>query len=602
MATTSATTATNGTSANGSSFNFAGTISGLDTASIIQAMMSVEKAPLTSIATKRTALTSQQASWEQLRTLMSTFQTRVKQFTVWNQGGARMASSSNTNVLTATSGTNTAAGTYQLTINDLATSTVATSTTPLGRQLTAADLTSALTALPLAGTVSGGTTGFVVDGTIVHATISATGTLGDALEAMRSAIETQIKTTDAGASVAVTVTNNKVTFSITGAASNHAVQFGAGGDTSNAAAILGLGGVTSATFGTTSGTLSANNALGVIKTSTSLDSAGMGTAVPAASTGTLTINGASITYDTSKDTLASLITKINSSTAGVTASLDRANDHLVITSKNGGATAITLGDTGPLAAALGLNANSTTGQVLGKQASITVDGRTFTSDSNAITTAIDGVKIQALSKGTSTLTVAADATATTKAAQDIVDAYNAIADAIDTITNNAVNTTRGPLASNSTVRDLARTFRSMLTGFTASGALNSLADVGITSGAVGSKVGSTTRLQLDSTKLAGAIASDSSSVSSLFTNVMKPLDSALKTWVGFGGTIDTAEKDITNQQNALTKQESDVNTRVLVRQAALEAKFAKMESLLATMQTTTTTLNNTIAQQNKSTG
>ncbi|MFN8629865.1 MAG: hypothetical protein U0838_05940 [Chloroflexota bacterium] len=185
----------------------------------------------------------------------------------------------------------------------------------------------------------------VVDGAIVGATVDPNGTLGDALEAMRSALETQVKATDAGASVAVNIVNNKVEFSISGAASDHAVRFGAGGDASNALSILGLTGVNTTTFGTTGSTVDGSVALGVVRTSVALDQASLGSAVPAASTGTLTINGQAISYDTSVDSLTALITKINNSSAGVTVPPDRANDHLVLTAKNGGVTAITIGDT-----------------------------------------------------------------------------------------------------------------------------------------------------------------------------------------------------------------------------------------------------------------
>ncbi|MFN8629866.1 MAG: flagellar filament capping protein FliD [Chloroflexota bacterium] len=185
------------------------------------------------------------------------------------------------------------------------------------------------------------------------------------------------------------------------------------------------------------------------------------------------------------------------------------------------------------------------------------------------------MKIQALSKGTATITVSPDGSTTTKAAQDVVDAYNALADALDTMTANAVNQTPGPLAGNPTVRDLARSMRSLITSLSVSGKFNSLGDVGVTSGAVGSKVGSTTRLQLDASKLSDAIASDSSAVATLFANVMKPIDAAVKGWVSYGGTISSAQKDITNQLTLLVKQEADVNIRVQTRQAALEAKFSR---------------------------
>lgn len=595
--TSSAATATN---ANGANYNITGAISGLDDASIIQAMLAVEKAPLTTIANQQTALQSQQTAWEQLRTLLTTLDTKVQQFTVWNQGGARAATSSNTSVLTASSGSNTVAGTYQVTVNQLATDTVATSTAAMGRQLTSADLGTALTSLPLPGTVSSGTTGIVVDGTIVHATIDGSGTLGDALTAMQTAIQAQLQQTDPTATVTASISGNRVSFAVSGATSAHSVAFGAGGDTSNAAAIFGLTGVSSTTYGTSTGSLSGTSALGVAQAAPVLDQAGLSASMAAASTGTLSVNGAQIAYDTSKDSLTSIITKINSSAAGVVASLDRTNDKLVLTSKTGGATPITIQDTGPLAAALNLATDSTAGQTLGQQASITIDGRTYTSDTDTFSNALDGIKISVLSKGTSTLTISPDATATTTAAQGVVDAYNALADALDTMTANGANATQGPLADNSSVRDLALSLRSTIMGFSSAGSFTSLADLGISTGAIGSKVGTTTRLQLDTTKLSDAITSDPNAVATLFSSIMKPLDTSIRGWTDYGKVIDSAEQDITSQLTDLSNRQTDVNQRVAIRQAALEAQFAQMESTLAQLQTTTNSLANTVAQQNKS--
>jgi flagellar hook-associated protein 2 len=333
-----------------------------------------------------------------------------------------------------------------------------------------------------------------------------------------------------------------------------------------------------------------------------LDQAGLASGVPAASTGTLTVNGASISYDTSVDSLTSIITKINSSSAGVIASLDRGSDKLIITSKTGGATPITIQDSGPLAAALNLHPDSTAGQVLGQQASITIDGRTYTSDTDTFSNALDGIKINVVAKGSSTLTITPDTGTTSKAAQDVVDAYNALADALDTMTANGVNQTKGALAGNASVRNLSLSLRSIVTGFASSGSFTSLADLGISTGAVGSKVGTTDRLVLDSTKLTDAIATDSSAVAKLFSNVMGSLNTSIKSWTDFGKSIDSAKNDITSTLSQLDTREADVNQRVATRQAALEAQFAKMESLLAQMQTTTNSLTNTVSQFNKNTG
>jgi flagellar hook-associated protein 2 len=594
MATTSST----------STANFTGTISGLDTTSLIEAMLSVEKAPLTAITTKKTALTAQQAAWEQLRGLLGTFLGKVKAFSTSGVGGARSAVSSSPGVLTASALAGTVPGTYAITVGKLATSTVARSTGTIGAPVTEADKANAISSLPLAGSMTSGKVGIVVDGKIVQATIDATGTLGTALDSIAGAIQGQLVLAgDAGATVSSAIVDNKLTFTVAGATGSHAISFGAGGDTSNANSLLGMSGVAWSTG--SSATVTGKSSLGVVRTTAALDAAGL-TGLAGTVSGTMTINGVSIAYDTATDSLSTIVTKINSSAAGVTASLDRANDQLLLTARTGGATPISILDSNPttgLAAALRLGVASTDGQVLGHQAEITVDGRAYTSDTNSVSSAISGVKLNLLAEGSSTVTISPDSATTSTALQGVVDAYNALADALDTITANAVNADKGPLASDSSVRDMAMAFRRAITGAVAgAGSLTTLADIGLTTGRVGSAIGTTNRLQLDTTTLMSKMDADPSSVMNLFTSVMKPLATSVDLWTRFGGAVDTAEKTIQTSMIDLAKREDEVNARIAIRQASLQAKFTAMEKMLAQMQSTTGSLTNTIAQQNKNTG
>jgi flagellar hook-associated protein 2 len=232
-----------------------------------------------------------------------------------------------------------------------------------------------------------------------------------------------------------------------------------------------------------------------------------------------------------------------------------------------------------------------------------VDGRTYYSNTNVVSSAIDGVKINLLSEGTSTLTIAPDTAATTSAVQGLVDAFNSLADKLDTLTANPVGGTPGALRSEFGVRDITLTFRNLITSsMTSSGALHSLADIGVTTGAVGSSKGTTNRLQLDTDKLASALETNPSSVASLLSAGLTSLSTAATGWTKVGGSIDSVETSITSQLKDLDNREVQVNERVALRQTALEAKFAAMEATLAKLQTTTNSLTQTISQQNKSSG
>jgi flagellar hook-associated protein 2 len=363
------------------------------------------------------------------------------------------------------------------------------------------------------------------------------------------------------------------------------VSFGTAGDSSNALAMLGLTGMSSTSL-SSSTPLSGTSALGVVRTTGALDSAGL--VGLASGAGTLTVNGVGIAYDTTTDSLTTLISRINNSSAGVMASLDRGNDKLILTAKTGGALAIDISDTGTLASALNLAPGTTDAQVLGTQAQVTIDGRQYLSDTNKLSGIISGVSLTLLAEGTSTVSVTPDATATTTAVQALVDAYNALADKIDELTSNTPGGVQGDLADQYDVRSLGLSLRTLLTGAPSSnGAIRSLADIGVTTGSIGSAVGTTNRLQIDTTKLQNALENDPSGVASLLnsaTGAVKPVVDAVDAWTKPNGRIDTSLQTIASQLRDNTSRQASLQERIDEQQQALQAKFAAMEQMLATLQ------------------
>ena len=589
-------------------FNFSGAISGLDTASMITAMMNAEKLPLTRLQSARTALKTKQTAYGDLRSLLSTLETAAKAFTKDLAGAKRTASTSNTAVVTATATASADAASYAVIVDHLATSTRATSTASMGRVLTNADLGTNLADLPLPGTVTAGSVGMVVDGKIVRASIGspASTTLGDTLAAIGSALTAQVQANEgpgSTATVTASVVDNKIQLALAGTAQVHNLSFGVGGDTSNALGILGLTGGGTVALSTASA-LSGRSALGVTRTSTPLDAAGL-TGL-ASGTGTLTINGASIAYDTATDSLSTIIGRINASAAGVVASMDRTNDKLVITARTGGAQPMSIGDTGTLATALNMAPDTTDAQVLGTQAQVTVDGRTYLSDTNNVSTAVPGVTLTLLAEGASTVSVTPDVAGLTSAVKDFVSAFNALADKLDTLTANEQGTTPGALASDTDVRTMVMTFRRSLLGNSAvAGAYTSLGQIGVTTGAPGAAKGTTNRLQLDEAKLADALAQNPTAVASLLNDAsgaIAPFQATISTWTKTGGRIDKAVESITAQTKLMDERETQMQARLDAKQTALERKFAALEATLAKMQTESGALTQQVSSMNKSSG
>jgi flagellar hook-associated protein 2 len=580
---------------------FGGLSSGLDTTSIINALMTADQTGLTRLQTTHTSYDTQTTAYGKLGTALSDLLAKAKAFTVSAAGAGRSAVSSDTSAFSASATSGAAAGQYRITVDRLATATRATSTAAIGTAITDATATGMMSSLPLAGTVTAGQVGMVVDGTIVHATIGAPGStsLADALGAIATAVQAQLQGSDPGATVTASIVNDKVQLAVSGGTGTHTVRFGSGADTSNALTIFGLAGTTAGAFA--SGTpITGSTALGVVRTTGTLNGAGL-TSLTSTTAGKLTINGIDISYDTTTDSLNTVLSRINASNAGVTATIDRAGDNIVLTSKTAGAQVIEIADkAGTLGAALHLAPGTTNAQVIGTTAQVTVDGVVHTSDTNHITSAIPNVAFDLVSEGTGikTLTVGVDRTGVASAIKSFVNSYNALADLLDTQTaqtpassSGGTAGTSGPLAGEFGVTSLALSLRSTIMsvagGF--SGSIRSFTDLGVSTGAVGSAVGSTTRLSLDEDKLNKAIDTDPARVGELLgsvTGVMKPVVDQLTTLTKTNGLIDSRTKSLATQIRQITDQERQYQDRMSLKQAALEAKFANLESVLAQLQQT----------------
>jgi flagellar hook-associated protein 2 len=433
------------------------------------------------------------------------------------------------------------------------------------------------------------------------------------MDGIAAAVEGQLQSggngtaADAGATASASVTGNHLELSIIGASGTHSIRFGSAGDSSNALSILGLSGQTATAA--LNPTITGSTELGVVRTSTALDGAGL-TGLTSTTTGKLSINGVDIAYNTTTDSLSTVIGRINASSAGVIATLDRANDRIVLTRKVAGAIAIDVHDTsGTLGSALKLAPDTTNAQVIGESAQVIVDGRTVTSDTNHVTNAIDGVSLDLLGlsdAGTATtLTVGVDRTGITAAINDFIKSFNALGDQLDKLTVNTPGTdgksgTKGPLATDWTVQSMYLDLRSTVTQAVAglTGSLTSLADVGISTGPIGS---GGKRLVLDGARLGKALDQDPARVASLLDDTagaLKPLLDRLNAINGPKGIINGRTEGIASAIRSLDRQQADEQERIDAAQASYEARFAALEGLLAQLQTQSSSLSSQVASMN----
>jgi flagellar hook-associated protein 2 len=92
----------------------------LDVNTIVSNLMSVERAPLTKVATQKTAYQSQISAYGALKSALSTFQTSVSALSSLSKFNAQSVTSSNTSLLTATSTGSATVGSYDISVSQLA--------------------------------------------------------------------------------------------------------------------------------------------------------------------------------------------------------------------------------------------------------------------------------------------------------------------------------------------------------------------------------------------------------------------------------------------------------------------------------------------------
>lgn len=251
--------------------------------------------------------------------------------------------------------------------------------------------------------------------------------------------------------------------------------------------------------------------------------------------GTFTANASktakTVTIDPTNNTLAGVRDAINKANIGVTASVvnDGNGYRLVIGAKDSGAAnslKITVNDgdgthDDPSGLSLlaydpvGTGGKNLTETVAARNARINLDGLTVTSASNTLQDAVPGVTLNLKTQGeTATrLTVAEDASVTTKALETFVNSYNDMMKTTKSLTAyNKDTKTAGTLAGDQNVRSTLNRIRDIFTSSVTgtAGAYRSLADAGISLQSDGT-------LKLDSSKLKTALSADPQSVASLFT-------------------------------------------------------------------------------------
>lgn len=567
---------------------------------VINALLAAQQVPITSLQTQIKNVQANQSIYASIGSDVSALQAAAFNMTLQSNAAAMAATSSNTSAVTATANPTAQAGTYSITVNKVATATIASSTQGMGAAIDASAGSVALQSLNLSAAPTAGTASVIVDGKVQTFNVDTTKALSDpsggALTALQGAIAAGLGV-DAS-TVSVGVSGNKVTIGIAGAQNAHTISFGAAGDTSNFLQVMNL----STVQGTTTGgnlSLASSGSVGVTQPSALLSNAYLATPL-SASSGSFSINGVSISWDTTQDALNDVLNRINNSGAGVVAQYNGATDQVTLTSKTTGQAAISLQDTtGNILAAMNLAPGTTNAQQLGSNASISVNnGPAITSASNTITTAVPGLSINVLGQtnGTAaTLTVGADTTGITKNVQAFVDAANKVLTDINTTQQKDPTTgTYSQLFGDPTLLNLRNYLLTTITSqVTTSGSYQSLQDIGITTGAVGATDGQTPlSFTLDTNALAAAITANPSRVAALFNGT-----SATAGFQGITQQLSPYLQQLTNPINgAFALEQNTGNTEIQQYQSQITLLQNQINAQRQALVTQFTAMSNAMAQ------
>lgn len=317
----------------------------------------------------------------------------------------------------------------------------------------------------------------------------------------------------------------------------------------------------------------------------------------------ITIGGKTTTLALTDTTLAGLSSAINKADAGVTATVlnDGVNERLVITgNQTGTANGVTIAATGSLAGfdstppAVTVPAtepNMTRSQTA-QNAEMKIDGIAVSKASNSVTDAIKGVtlNLQQTNVGSPvTVSLAKDNAAISKNITAFVDAYNALATAVNKQTAyNATTKTGAVLNGDASARSIMTGIRAELSkAVSDAGGLKTLSDIGIAFQRDG-----TLKLEKPA-KLDAALASNFEGVSSLFasssgfaTRLAKVTEDMLGSKGVFKNRTDGLNASISSigkSQERMELQLGQTEKRYRAQFTALDTMMVKMQSMSSYM-------------------
>lgn len=298
-------------------------------------------------------------------------------------------------------------------------------------------------------------------------------------------------------------------------------------------------------------------------------------------------------------TLANVVTAINGANAGVSASIinNGSKDYLVVTAGSTGSNN-TIKITGAGTGYDQFDFSGTAGNggwvesTPGADAQLTINGIAVTSASNTLSTAISGVTLNLTKAGSTNLTVTRDTSSLTTAINAFVKAYNDFNSTANSLGSyNATTKVAGSLNGDSTLRSAQSSIRGLIGNVpegVAGADFQRLSDIGVRLQKDGS-------LLVDSGKLSAAITKNIAGVANLVSAYGSTFKTATESIVGTTGTIASRTEGLNTTIKNLGKQYEAVSARLTQIEARYRKQFTALDTLVASMNKTSTFLSQQLA-------
>lgn len=534
------------------SISISGMFSGLDTEGIISQLSALNRRPIQELQSRQAQLGRQDNALNSVLGSFTNLSARLNDLRSTEVFRRMSVSNSDTSIGVATAASGAQSGTLQVQITQLATASTLT-----GAKASAVPAGSA-TLESVFGAAVAGT--FSVNGQ----TVSLAGSM--TLDQAASAIQTALQGGPGGTAV-YNATTGKFQLNV----NSGTLLLASGSSNFLQAAQL---------FNNNTASVTSVNGVGRLNPAATIAVSQPG----AGSSGSLQINGVAINWSSS-DSLTDVLRRINDSEAGVTATYDAYEDRVRLVSRNRGANAITVEDSGgALGSALGLTSGLAT-LAVGSETRYRVNGgaeRTSvdaTLDENEL--GFSGVSFTASKVGTTTLTIGADVDGVKSVIDAFVNQYNSLQNIIASYRkvdpqNPSAN---GELANDSSLAFVPSELRRIVgSPFDGNSTIRMLEDLGIKGNANDS-----TLTVADPQALREALERNPQEVIDLFTAPGNGLVARLSSLVeayseGAVNVIATRRESITQERKRMDREIELIEARVAAETAFLRASFAALES------------------------